>query len=1185
MPRSEARSIALLACLLPALSLAASGGPDTFGYTWADHNEPGVDTTLPTGLGTPTTITLGDDDVSAPIDLGFTFPYYGVDYTQFVVSDNGWVSLDTTTPSSYPDPQAIPSVVRPHAVIAWYWRDLTAPTSANYRPFPGGMAIFMRTRIAPSAPLIQAWILIYQAGPIKVVYSLVDLPETASIGIESESGTHGLNPWYLGTPENGYDPTTGSAIQYFPPPALDCAAATVIDCGQELSATSPATLPVNVSDYTCTTQRYLGNETVFVFDNPTLSDVRFEITRQERNLDVDVMLLRESQCNEFLCIAQGEDLIDTSFLAAGRYYVVVDGKEIDDNGDFDLQVTCTPKSDILTCGSLGVSGMTSGASQWNFYSCTNLVFDGAEFIYEIPFTAPGNLKVILTPDPGLELDLLTFGPDTFTAPSGCIGYGDSGMTLFDPPTGTYFLVVDGRTDTGMGASGGFTIDVTCDVLLNCAPAAGDLTCFTETTGTTIGAVNSAEQYSCSGDVYDGPERVYRFTNPSRRTISFLHGGDPGLSLLLVGDTCNEGACFEVADGNLIARDLPAGDYFVVVDGRGGAAGPFDITPICDNRVEPDVGSWVLDPGDTVHEIKTACVNADITRGDVVFAMDTTGSMGTAIANLKQTAKNIIDELSSVIDDVQFALVSFEDYPSSYTSCGYSGGYGGGADLPYRLNLPITNDVLALNNAIDGLNATGGGDTPESYTRAYFEMIADAANIGWRPGARQIVVMIGDQGPHSCTTTACTVARSSTGIDPGRDATSGTVDDLEIADVMADFVTEGITPIFLYTGGGALLTSWECLMDMGLGQAYDSPGGTAPPSLVEDIRLLIESKALFCQSLEVDASAGFETWISNVSPPLTTIDLPVKTDFEFDIGPPVGTPPGIYNFTVDIVCDGIVKASQMVTIEVPGVCTPNPQVGVTGGSCSGDPRTYDGSGSLINGCTAPLEYQWRDDLGNIIQPWDPAASVLNDVPLDSTTYTLEIRCSDQVECPLIGTRTFNVDVDPLPPADAGPDRSVCLAEATVLGSPGDPAYTYSWAPSAELDNPLIAEPTFQTAPTAPTGPRAYTLTVTDVATGCTSVSIITVTVEDGAPTGAIGNNLHAARAGDDVVLDWSGAPLSPQSYNVHRELLKTDIDPPVSPALTGVSAIEVFTDIGVVTDGIEYFYEVYGADCAGNSIFN
>src|SRR5207249_1592415 len=99
---------------------------------------------------------------------------------------------------------------------------------------------------------------------------------------------------------------------------------------------------------------------------------------------------------------------------------------------------------------------------------------------------------------------------------------------------------------------------------------------------------------------------------------------PNLSMLLIQANCNEGACLDSGTGRLVTRDLPVGDYYLVVDGLAGASGAFDITPICNSKVDPPTGSWTLNPGQTVHETKQVAVNADITRGDVMFAMDMTG---------------------------------------------------------------------------------------------------------------------------------------------------------------------------------------------------------------------------------------------------------------------------------------------------------------------------------------------------------------------------------------------------------------------------------------------------------------------------------------------------------------------------------------------------------------------------------
>ncbi len=62
---------------------------------------------------------------------------------------------------------------------------------------------------------------------------------------------------------------------------------------------------------------------------------------------------------------------------------------------------------------------------------------------------------------------------------------------------------------------------------------------------------------------------------------------------------------------------------------------------------------------------------------------------------------------------------------------------------------MTGDATKVDNAIDTLTPTGGGDYPESYNLV-FQKSTDPAT-GWRAGSRKLVVVIGDAEPHGAGT--------------------------------------------------------------------------------------------------------------------------------------------------------------------------------------------------------------------------------------------------------------------------------------------------------------------------------------------------------------------------------------------------------------------------------------------------
>jgi len=110
-----------------------TGGPDIFGYTWIDSNEPGgpaVHFIDISGFGTEVE-GLGDDNFVGPFPIGFSFHFYWYDVTQFWVGSNGWMKFSTAGQLAQP---------LPHIPVATPPNDLLCPVAADWLFEPGGAA-------------------------------------------------------------------------------------------------------------------------------------------------------------------------------------------------------------------------------------------------------------------------------------------------------------------------------------------------------------------------------------------------------------------------------------------------------------------------------------------------------------------------------------------------------------------------------------------------------------------------------------------------------------------------------------------------------------------------------------------------------------------------------------------------------------------------------------------------------------------------------------------------------------------------------------------------------------------------------------------------------------------------------------------------------------------------------------
>jgi len=133
--------------------------------------------------------------------------------------------------------------------------------------------------------------------------------------------------------------------------------------------------------------------------------------------------------------------------------------------------------------------------------------------------------------------------------------------------------------------------------------------------------------------------------------------------------------------------------------------------------------------------------------DIIFLIDTTGSMWDDIDSVKSSAAEIVEALDSKNCDYRVCLADYRDYPM------YPYGQPG-LDYVYNLDLPFSNNKDLIINAINSLSLGYGADWQESVYSALVNSISDSNkdlsnknNYGWRKGVTKCIIIMGDAPPH------------------------------------------------------------------------------------------------------------------------------------------------------------------------------------------------------------------------------------------------------------------------------------------------------------------------------------------------------------------------------------------------------------------------------------------------------
>jgi Mg-chelatase subunit ChlD len=175
-----------------------------------------------------------------------------------------------------------------------------------------------------------------------------------------------------------------------------------------------------------------------------------------------------------------------------------------------------------------------------------------------------------------------------------------------------------------------------------------------------------------------------------------------------------------------------------------------------------VNAWIYQAeADRNHQ--TANSNGGITENadsktsqktlEMVFVLDTTGSMGGLIDGAKQKIWGIVNEVMQRKDrpKVKVGLVAYRDNGDAYVT----------------QILPLSEDLDKVYSTLMDYRAEGGGDTPENVRRALAEGVE---KVGWskqNANTAQILFLVGDAPPHDdyvqeidvLTTTAKAVRRN------------------------------------------------------------------------------------------------------------------------------------------------------------------------------------------------------------------------------------------------------------------------------------------------------------------------------------------------------------------------------------------------------------------------------------------
>ena len=117
--------------------------------------------------------------------------------------------------------------------------------------------------------------------------------------------------------------------------------------------------------------------------------------------------------------------------------------------------------------------------------------------------------------------------------------------------------------------------------------------------------------------------------------------------------------------------------------------------------------------------------------DVVVSFDTTGSMSSVLAQVRHNIKQMVERLMGELPEIHIGIIVHGDYCDEHSTY-------------VTRHLDLTQDTGSITDFVEHTPPTSGGDAPECYELVLHE----AQELSWRPDAKRILVLIGDDVAHA-----------------------------------------------------------------------------------------------------------------------------------------------------------------------------------------------------------------------------------------------------------------------------------------------------------------------------------------------------------------------------------------------------------------------------------------------------